>query len=610
MKLFVAAVSLLGGLLPALANPVIDLMGTGSLIPRQATSPKDLPTDDPMRPGTFSENQTLADRLHILKTIGDGGEGDPTSGAGIWVSPVYTDLFQNPLQVQTPLLPIMTFTNETTGEVVDYFEITVTPTFLQIYKDLNATMFEGYNGVIPGPLFDMPMGRHSVVRFINNVSTPISIHLHGSPSRPPWDGYAADTTEPGQFKDYFYPNESPRSLWYHDHALGITARNAYFGQAGLYIVRNTSQDEAFDLPRGKYEIYIQLNDKKFQPDGQLISPAGETEMFYGDVIFANGVPWPFWVVEPRKYRIRFNAAAINRTFKLRVETADGTVVPFHVIGTDGGLSDAPVPTEDLIIAIAERYEIVVDFTGFENQTLFLRNARQFSVNPDFAFTDYVMSFNITDTVTDQTGNGPLPAAFDPLPFAPDDGQIDRTFRFERQNGDWRINGVGWDDPLNPPIIADPPETGNEVWELINSSGGWAHPVHIHLIDFKVLTRTQRGVEPYENGFKDVVFTAENEVVTVVARYAPWTGVYMFHCHNLIHEDNDMMGVFDVNNTDAIHSATTIPANGDLFSNPLQPIFRSADMTAEIATTAAIMSKLSFFTTLNAYVRRSGDDIIG
>lgn len=198
-------------------------------------------------------------------------------------------------------------------------------------------------------------------------------------------------------------------------------------------------------------------------------------MFYGDIILANGVPWPVMTVEPRKYRFRLNDGSVNRTYKLRIETADGTVVPFTIIGSDGGLNEAPVPFDDLIIAIAERYEIVADFTGFENQQLFLRNSRNFSVNPDFAFTDFILAFNVSDTVTDQTGNGPLPASFGPLQFAPDNGTIDRSFRFERQNGDWRINGIGWSDPANPPVLADPPIDGFEVWQLENHSGGVRAP---------------------------------------------------------------------------------------------------------------------------------------
>jgi len=572
-----------------------------NLIPRQTT----IEGRDFFSEGFFDNNLTVAERLSILSHGGtcetlDCPPDDPTSGDGVWISPVYTNMFSVPLFFNEDLQPIMNFTNDTTGETVRYYEIRIQNFTKQVYPDLEATRMEGYNAKVPGPIINADLNIRSMVRFINEVGQAASIHLHGSPTRPPWDGWAADETLPGQFKDYFYPNVAPRSLWYHDHALGLTARNVYFGQQGVYVVRDPSEVEEFGLPpQGPFDVYLQLSDRKFQANGQLIDPTGETEMFYGDVIFVNGDPWPFLEVEPRLYRFRFLAAAINRTFKLQFQTANGTVIPFHIIGTDSGLNDAPVPVEFFIIAIAERYEAVFDFTGFEGQEIFLRNARQFSVNPDFAFTDFVMKFNVTNNVTDQAGNGPLPETLLDIPFPADTGKVDRSFRFERQNGGWKINGVGWDDPDGPPIIADPPTDGVEVWELVNSAGGWAHPVHIHLIDFRIISRTGRGVEPFEaSGFKDVAFTAEGETVHVIARFAPWTGQYMFHCHNLVHEDNDMMGTFDVNNTVANEAV-----NGDRFSNPRSPEFSAQDMTEVSATDNAIMDRLSFFTSLNAYVTR-------
>jgi bilirubin oxidase len=116
--------------------------------------------------------------------------------------------------------------------------------------------------------------------------------------------------------------------------------------------------------------------------------------------------------------------------------------------------------------------------------------------------------------------------------------VDRSFRFERSNGQWQINGVTWSQANNR-IMAKPQRGAIEVWQLENKSGGWSHPIHIHLIDFQVIQRTggiNRGVEPYEAvALKDVVWLGPNEKVLVIARYAPWDGVYMFHCHNLIHE---------------------------------------------------------------------------
>jgi bilirubin oxidase len=145
----------------------------------------------------------------------------------------------------------------------------------------------------------MTRGREAVVRFTNSASRPASIHLHGSYSRAPWDGWAEDVTNPGQFKDYYYPNHQPqRTLWYHDHAVGITAVNAYFGQAGksnfrlqnpiklipvgFYIL--TDNNEPTTLPTGNYDIPLMIAAKQFQSNGKLFSPEAERNSLWGGTL--------------------------------------------------------------------------------------------------------------------------------------------------------------------------------------------------------------------------------------------------------------------------------------------------------------------------------------
>lgn len=161
----------------------------------------------------------------------------------------------------------------------------------QIYPTLGKASLTGYNGVSPGPTLQMTKGREAVVRFINNSARNSSIHLHGSYSRTAFDGWAEDTIAPGQYKDYYYPNAQPqRTLWYHDHAVGITAVNAYYGQAGFYILNDPVRNAQRSLPEGKYDIPLMLTAKQFQADGSLFSPATELISLYGDVILVNGQP--------------------------------------------------------------------------------------------------------------------------------------------------------------------------------------------------------------------------------------------------------------------------------------------------------------------------------
>jgi bilirubin oxidase len=300
------------------------------------------------------------------------------------------------------------------------------------------------------------------------------------------------------------------------------------------------------LPSGKYDLPLALSSKQYNSDGTLFDPKDETDSLFGDVIHVNGQPWPYHNVEPRKYRLRFLNSAVSRAFKLTFEV-DGKAVSFPVIAADTGLLTKPVMTSNLEISMAERWEVVFDFAQFAGKNVTLKNSRDVQADKDYAATDRVLQFVVGKTAPDQTNNGALPPTLRTVPFPPSKTGIDRTFKFGRTNGMWTVNGKTFAD-VNNRILAKPQRGAVEIWELENSSGGWSHPVHIHLVDFQILSRTggKRSVLNYEKeALKDVVLLGVNEKVTVIARYAPYDGVYMFHCHNLIHEDHDMMAAFDV-----------------------------------------------------------------
>ncbi|KAJ4300954.1 hypothetical protein N0V90_003043 [Kalmusia sp. IMI 367209] len=464
-------------------------------------------------------------------------------------SPAYT-LYQKALPIPDVAVPKQKITNPVTGKEIWYYEFEIKPLTQQVYPNLGPARLVGYDGKSPGPTIIVPKGTESVVRFVNNADRENSVHLHGSPSRAPFDGWAADITNPGQYKDYYYPNfQSARMLWYHDHALHFTAENAYFGQAGVYLITDSAED-ALGLPSGygQQDIPLVLTSKQYNSDGTLKSTAGEDTSFWGDVIHVNGQPWPFFNVQPRKYRFRFLNAAVSRNFDVFFvkSTATNTKIPFKVIASDAGLLQAPVQTSDLKVAVAERYEVVFDFSQYAGQTIFLRNIQDaggIAVDEEYENTDKIMKFVVSSTPVSDAST--VPASLRNVPFPPASSGIDHHFRFHRSNGEWQINNVGFADAANR-VLASVPRGKVEIWELENSSGGWTHPIHVHLVDFKVLQRNGRGVEAYESaGLKDVVWLGKNEVVLVEAHYAPWNGVYMFHCHNLIHEDQDMMAAFNV-----------------------------------------------------------------
>ncbi|KAL3426021.1 bilirubin oxidase [Phlyctema vagabunda] len=522
------------------------------------------------------------------------------AGDDEWLSPVYTNFYQSPLPIPPVKTPKYSYVNATTGRVINYYEITISPFQQQVYPGLGPANLVGYDGISPGPTFRVEKGQESVVRFINNGPMDNSVHLHGSYSRAPFDGWAEDTTKNGQYKDYYYPNnQRGRTLWYHDHAVSHTAENAYFGQAGFYILHDPDEDR-HGFPKGAYDVPLALSAKRYKSNGDLFSPASETDSLFGDVIHVNGQPWPYLKVEPRKYRFRFLDTSVSRAFQLYFEKENqaGTKLPFTVIASDAGLLSSSVSASTLEIAMAERWEVIFDFSTFAKSNVTLRNNRDVQADEDYNSTDKVMKFIVGDTVTDPSNNGAVPSALSTLNTPKPKTGVDRTFRFEKTGSEWRINGVVFSDVKNR-ILAKPPRGTTEVWQLENNSGGWSHPVHIHLVDFQISSRVdgKRNVLPYEAaGLKDVVLLGRNEKVKVIAKYAPWDGVYMFHCHNLIHEDHDMMAAFNVTEIgDFGYPETT------RFIDPMEERWRSKNYDASKFTESYIKTVLlPMFSGLDAY----------
>ncbi|KAI4627053.1 uncharacterized protein J4E87_004395 [Alternaria ethzedia] len=518
-----------------------------------------------------------------------------------WDSPEYTWIFQYPLPIPAVKEAKFTYINETTGAVIDYYEVEVKAATQQIYPNLPATTLYTYDGSSPGPTFMMRKGREAVVRYTNTGPTNSSVHVHGQYNRAPFDGWAADYAFPGQYKDYYYPNaQNARTIWYHDHTERQTGENVYRGLSGFYII--TDEDEkVLGLPTGDHDIPLSLSAKTYNPDGSLLFDTNNNTGLWGDVIHVNGQPWPYMNVEPRKYRFRILDGTISRSFVLYLQD-DSTeeTVDFTMIASDGGLFSHPVNTSSFAISEGERYEIVVDFADFKGKNITMLNERGMVGNLDFAATDRVMRFVVGDTVTDCTNNDPIPSDLRYIP-PPPKTNVTKSFKFSRIDGEWLVNGVGWEDIENR-ILTRPVLGEDEIWELRHGGGNASHPVHIHLVDFQVLSRTgnRNEVMPYEAaGTKDVVWIAPGEVVRVVARYAPWAGVYMFHCHNLVHEDHDMMVAFNVTNLEKWGYD-----NSTMFIDPMEPKFRPKNIDDADYTEEAIRDKLDWFYSLNAYEERS------
>lgn len=203
--------------------------------------------------------------------------------------------------------------------------------------------------------------------------------------------------------------------------------------------------------------------KQFQANGKLVSPENERVSLYGDVITVNGQPWPYVDVEARKYKFRLLDASISRSYKLYLvaDDAPNTRLDFTVVGADAGYLSQPVVTKYVIIAMAERYEIVIDFDKYEGKNLTLMNERSFQTNPDFPASDKVIRFVVGKKTSDD-GNGNIPNPLASLAIPEQHTTIDHSFTFESKNGQWLINGVGFEDVKNR-VLAFPKQGKVERW---------------------------------------------------------------------------------------------------------------------------------------------------
>jgi spore coat protein A, manganese oxidase len=487
--------------------------------------------------------------------------------------------FEPELPIPAPLAPVLSKTYQVTrrgvtfDQPIDYYEITMQKQRLEILpakagKPAISAEFWTYNGTVPGPLIHQVKNRESCVRFINRLGQDdngkdicTSVHLHGMASLPQYDGYAEDLTAPNAYKDYYFPNNRASILWYHDHAVHKTSRNVYMGLAGMYVVDYEPEDfcdpqQAANIPDGEFEVPIVLQDKTFEipPGGgntwKLVFNDRRHQGVYADVVLVNGVMFPHMTVQRRKYFFRLLNASASRTYQLALSRSETTqtsgdrAYQLTVIGSDAGLLAAPVALtapQFLRIGVAERYGVIIDFAKFpaDVKHVYLRNlafANNLGAEPAV-----LMRFDLSDQPATPTADLPSPLGIMTDRSALEERVVQtRTFRFGR-GSQWTINGKSWSASR---VDATPGQCDIEIWNLVNT-GGWVHPVHIHLVDFRIIDRNGRAPLPYEQGWKDVVLLHPFETVRVVAKFAPHRGKYMMHCHNIVHEDHDMMTQFEI-----------------------------------------------------------------
>jgi spore coat protein A len=469
-------------------------------------------------------------------------------------------------EASLPIPPVLEPTRS--DERGEYYEIEARESAAAILPG-KQTMIRGYNGIFPGPTIKAMRGRATHVRFTNKLQTPVVTHLHGGHTPSDSDGWPTDVILPngspiaatsmqmdhagdgGQMSgaspskyehNYMYPNDQrAATLWYHDHAMGATGQNVYMGLAGFYLVED-EDERSLLLPTGRYDIPLMLCVRQFNHDGSCrYEPHGHAGAD-GDVILVNGAPWPVLRVERRRYRFRILNASNATTFTLALTSA----LPFVQIATDGGLMPRPVQVPRIPIAMAERVEVVIDFSAYAaGDSVVVRNTEKQGPLGE------IMRFDVTGpTVSD---HAQVPDRLSVIETLTSEVAVrTRTFTFGPRPElkshfppiYWAINGSRFD----PEHAQATPRLGDvEIWRFVYEKSPWrqTHPPHIHLVNFQILDRDGQAPRDHERGWKDTLRLDSGDDVRVIMRFDGYRGRYLMHCHNLEHEDYVMMMRFDV-----------------------------------------------------------------
>ncbi|SDY47209.1 multicopper oxidase domain-containing protein [Nitrosomonas sp. Nm33] len=487
-------------------------------------------------------------------------------------------------------------------------------------------LFRHYNALPIDEGANNGFGRHT-----------ITTHEHNGHHPAESDGFAGAFFFPGQFYDYRWPmilagtdtintnksdpragapdgkggimrirgdfRETMSTHWFHDHMLDFTSQNVYKGNAAMsnfYSALdrgNEGLDDGVNLrfPSGTaldwgnrdYDINLMVADKAWDQSGQLFFNIFQTNGFLGNQMLVNGLFKPFFEVRARRYRFRILNASVARWFKIALVTAAGQRVPFHMIANDGNVMQHAVRFPDAILpsqGIAERYDIVVDFSQFKpgdklhfvnvlehqdgrrpNQEIPLEDILSGEYQGDPAvgkFLEFrVQAYDGTDLSMNPADFEPGKKQMIPLPtFTAEElnNATHRTFVFGRSDGaddkPWTINTDGGQGFTMDPrrLSAAPNKGGVEIWHLVNGGGGWAHPIHPHFEEGQILKRGGLPPPEWERFARKDMYRIGDlpdslQSVDIVMRTREFTGSYVEHCHNTTHEDTSMLLRFDSQN---------------------------------------------------------------
>lgn len=401
-----------------------------------------------------------------------------------------------------------------------------------------------------------------MIRVHNEIEAACSIHQRGGHNPSHSDGYPNFYILPGRARDYFYPNTVPyldgvpdfsdaqSTMWYHDHAMDVTAEHVIQGLAGFYLQVDDLEQRLIDanvLPSEEFELPIVIADRTFNSDGTFYFDPLDHNGYLGDVYVVNGKAYPRASLKRGRYRLRLLNGSNARHIELRLSTGQ----PFLSIGNDGWLLPHAIEQDTVFLAPGSRADVIIDLTDAPLE-LFLENilVQEDGRGPKGKLFDretQIPGETIVKFVVDENSvaNHCTVKAGDPLRphhvIQENEIEVTRVFKFHRRKGAWQINQEFFDEFK---ANACPRVGSAERWILRNGAGGWWHPIHIHLEGHQI-QRIDGQVPPEPWRYKsDTVMLGPNVEAEIFMRFRTFKGPFVFHCHTVEHEDMRMMFVHD------------------------------------------------------------------
>lgn len=499
-----------------------------------------------------------------------------------WMQPLPFAPYATPLPSFQPLFPAVDpDMHQRYEEFLPryFYEYNVCEAQLCPHPQLGYSTRSTYCGSSPGPTLMMRYDRAALVR-INNChpmelqgygNCEITTHVHNGHHPSESDGYPGYLYGPGCCNDHHYPNilaggdplESKSTLWYHDHCMDFTSQNVYRGLAGFYLLfnntdsgnENDTNPDAFRLPSGvpdgkrvknRYDIPISLMDARYDAAGLQVMDVMNMDGHLGDKFLVNGCISPYFEVERRKYRFRILDSGPSRFYDLWLSNG----MTFQHIANDGNLLPAPIESNHVKLGVAERADIIIDFSQLPASTTEIYLVNRAEQTNGRGPTGATLPMNAAPKLLKliirpgavAPDNSRVPDVLKPKPLMDLPVAQERSWHFGRANGMWVVNGQVVD--LNR-CDAQIKQGTAEIWNL-STAGGWAHPVHIHLEEYHILSYNGKPVTGTGLGGRKDVFTLyPGDEMRIYMKFRDWLGKYVMHCHNVVHEDHAMMVRWDI-----------------------------------------------------------------